>query len=35
MAERTYKRYTNEFKREAVRLAETSDKPKTQVARRQ
>ena len=33
MAERTYKRYTNEFKREAVRLAETSDKPKTQVAR--
>jgi len=33
MAERKYKRYTNEFKREAVRLAETSDKPKTQVAR--
>ena len=33
MAERTYKRYTNEFKREAVRLAETLDKPKTQVAR--
>ena len=33
MAERTYKRYTNEFKREAVRLAGTSDKPKTQVAR--
>lgn len=33
MTERKYKRYTNEFKREAVRLAETSDKPKTQVAR--
>ena len=30
---RKYKRYTKEFKQEAVRLAEESDKPVTEVAR--
>lgn len=30
---RKYKRYTKEFKQEAVRLAETADKPVTEVAR--
>ena len=33
MAKRTYKRYSRDFKREAVRLAEESDKAITQVAR--
>lgn len=30
---RKYKRYTKEFKQEAVQLAETADKPVTEVAR--
>lgn len=33
MAEQKYKRYSREFKREAVRLAEESEKTVTQVAR--
>lgn len=33
MAEQKYKRYSKEFKLEAVRLAQTGDKPVTQVAR--
>lgn len=30
---RKYKRYTKEFKQEAVRLSESADKPVTEVAR--
>lgn len=33
MARRPYKKYSKEFKTEAVRLAEESDKPVTQIAR--
>ncbi len=33
MTKRKYKTYTKEFKLEAIRLAEQSDKPVTQVAR--
>lgn len=33
MTERSHKRYTREFKREAVRLADSSELPGTQVAR--
>ena len=33
MSKRAYKTYTREFKREAVRLAEESDLPATQIAR--
>ena len=33
MAQRPAKRYSKEFKLEAIRLAEESDKPVTQVAR--
>jgi len=33
MQQRKYTRYTNEFKREAVRLSEQSDKPVVQIAR--
>lgn len=33
MNKRAYKSYTKEFKLEAIRLAEESDKPVTQVAR--
>ena len=33
MTKKTYKTYTREFKREAIRLAAESDKPVTQVAR--
>ena len=33
MSKRAYKTYTKEFKVEAVRLAEKSDQPVTQVAR--
>ena len=33
MARKAYKRYTKEFKVEAVRLAEKSDKPVMQIAR--
>jgi len=33
MSRKKYQRYTREFKLEAVRLAEASDKPVTQVAR--
>jgi len=33
MVQKTYKQYTKAFKLEALRLAEKSDKPATQVAR--
>ncbi len=33
MTRKPYKRYSKEFKIEAVRLAEESDKPVTQLAR--
>ena len=33
MSKRTYRQYSSEFKREAVRLAEQADGPITQVAR--
>ena len=33
MTKKTYKTYTKEFKLEAIRLADESDKPVTQVAR--
>lgn len=33
MSKRVYKTYTSEFKLEAIRLAEESDKPVAQVAR--
>ena len=33
MSKRQYKTYSNEFKLEAIRLADESDKPVTQVAR--
>ena len=33
MSNKTYKNYSKEFKLEAIRLAEASDKPVTQVAR--
>jgi len=33
MVQKTYKKYTKAFKLEALRLAEKSDKPVTQVAR--
>jgi transposase len=33
MSKKAYKTYTREFKIEAIRLAEESDKPVTQVAR--
>ena len=33
MARRPYRKYSKEFKQEAVRLAETSNKPVTQIAR--
>jgi len=33
MSKRTYRKYSPEFKREAVRLAEQADGPITQVAR--
>ncbi len=33
MSKRAYKTYTKEFKVEAIRLADESDKPVTQVAR--
>ena len=33
MARKPYKRYTKEFKIQAVKLAEESDKPITQIAR--
>jgi transposase len=33
MSRKKYQRYTREFKLEAIRLAEESDKPVTQVAR--
>jgi transposase len=33
MAKRPYPKYSKEFKVEAIRLAEESDKPVTQVAR--
>ncbi len=33
MTKRKYRRFTKEFKLEAIRLAEESDKPVTQVAR--
>jgi len=33
LSKRVYKTYTREFKREAVRLAEESDLPATQIAR--
>ena len=33
MSRKKYQRYTPEFKREAIRLAEESEKPVTQVAR--
>jgi len=33
MAKKTYTRYTKEFKLEAIRLAEESDKPVMQIAR--
>ncbi len=33
MSKRAYKKYSKEFKVEAVRLASVSDKPVTQVAR--
>lgn len=33
MAEQKYKRYSKEFKLEAVRLAQAGDKPVTQIAR--
>jgi transposase len=33
MMNETQSRYTEEFKRDAVRLVETSGKPKTQIAR--
>ena len=33
MSKRAYKSYTREFKLEAIRLAEASDRPVTQVAR--
>ena len=33
MSKRQYKRYSREFKLEAIRLADESDKPVTQVAR--
>jgi len=33
MSKRAYKTYTKEFKLEAIRLADESDKPVTQVAR--
>ena len=34
MSKRAYKIYTKEFKVEAIRLAEESDQPMTQVARK-
>ena len=34
MSKRAYKTYTKEFKVEAIRLAEESDQPMTQVARK-
>ena len=34
MTERKYKRYSKEFKLEAVRLAESGDKPVTRIARK-
>jgi transposase len=33
MARKEYRRYSREFKLEAVRLAEISDRPKAQIAR--
>jgi transposase-like protein len=33
MSKQAYKTYTREFKLEAIRLADESDKPVTQVAR--
>jgi transposase len=33
MARKEYRRYSREFKLEAVRLAETGDRPKAQIAR--
>ena len=33
MARKEYKRYSREFKLEAVRLAETGERPKAQIAR--
>jgi transposase len=33
MSRKKYQRYTREFKLEAIRLAEASDRPVTQVAR--
>lgn len=33
MARKPYQRYSKEFKLEAIRLAEESDQPVTQVAR--
>lgn len=33
MTKRSYRRFTKEFKLEAIRLAEESDKPVTEVAR--